>query len=112
MPAVIGVLSALKAGGECWSRKDWRRERNWDPTFSTWDSRLPPAIGSDLSKPPPFATKPPAKRSAQGDSGKLHHHTLHQQVTGAAKRVYDEPSDRLADLDSDGAVRRRLSTRR
>jgi len=34
-PLVIGLLCALNVSGECWARKDWRRERNWDPTFST-----------------------------------------------------------------------------
>ena len=33
--AVIGDFSAAKSSRNFWSRKDWRRERNWDPTFST-----------------------------------------------------------------------------
>ena len=33
-PMVIGDFSAAKSSGERWSRKDWRRERNWDPTVS------------------------------------------------------------------------------
>ena len=33
-PVVIGLLCALASRRECWTRKDWRRERNWDPTVS------------------------------------------------------------------------------
>ena len=33
-PVVIGDFSAANLGGESWSKKDWRRERNWDPTVS------------------------------------------------------------------------------
>jgi hypothetical protein len=33
-PTVMGDFSAAKSSGEFCCRKYWRRERNWDPTFS------------------------------------------------------------------------------
>jgi hypothetical protein len=39
-PVVIGLLCALASRRECWSRKGWRRDRNWDPTLSNFCTRF------------------------------------------------------------------------
>jgi hypothetical protein len=33
-PVFIGILARLKGDREFWTRTVWRRERNWNPTFS------------------------------------------------------------------------------
>jgi hypothetical protein len=49
-PAIIRIQAAPKASGECHLRRNWRRERNWDPTFSAGAQRSPAYSSEELRR--------------------------------------------------------------
>src|ERR1700692_232414 len=65
------------------------------------------SVGLDAASNLDLARRAPGC-DAQSDGGKIHHDTFDQRRTGATEcfdaSVYDEPADRLADLNADSSI--------
>jgi hypothetical protein len=56
-PAITGPFCALASRRECWLCRGWRREKNWDPTFSEFVAPNLPEGEELYSNCPPEITK-------------------------------------------------------